>query len=290
VVAFVQRGGAGQFPQIDRAEVAAGLLDRIADSAQISQSTCNICGPAAFLFVTAQKRLCAYTQMIIDLYEKGKARIHDLKLDPCVAFRKDSVPRGMNAADWIGMGSLRDSYNWLLEYHYSEFPVVRADMTGVPLKQEVEGLRGYTMPHDLAEWFRKAGYHHVKNHTNTFVCKDQGAARHASRLFGAGYVVCMLINAELLDYEKMNETSVFTTPNHWVVLTAADGTKDAIAIRGDAETVSLSVYTWGDYRNLPGEPFVLHDRQRVRVPSHDLSLKGFLGHFFGYVAARPFAN
>jgi hypothetical protein len=87
----------------------------------------------------------------------------------------------------------------------------------------------------------------------------------ASRLFSAGYRVCLLIGSNLIDTTKQAESSDIRD-DHWVVLQSA--------IDRSGGNVKMIIFTWGD--------------QNRQVPqSGVLPLDDFLMNYYGYVAAKP---
>ncbi len=245
VTAFGARRGGGRFPGISRAAVTSALSQRIVTPGDISQSVLSLCGPAALLFTTARDEPTRYAQFIIDLYEKGRAKLGSLDIEPGVDARNYTPPPSVNAADWIGLASIRDSANWFFDYQSAK-----------------NQFAGITMPNELLQWFREAGYTEVINETNTFFNKNRLNALKASSLFNLGYKVSLFINAKMLSSTEQTDDS--STPDHWVVLTSG------ILL---VPSVRFTVYTWG--------------RSRYRVPQGSaLSEDDFLDNYYGFVACR----
>jgi hypothetical protein len=87
-----------------------------------------------------------------------------------------------------------------------------------------------------------------------------------NRYYNEGYRVVLRINSKLLYKETQGDSS--HRGNHFVVL------RSPIVIAGN--TIKLTVYTWGmGQRNVPAE-------------GTQLTPGGFLEHWYGYVAAKPF--
>lgn len=149
--------------------------------------------------------------------------------------------------DWMTMASIRDSENWFLDYDNAD-----------------KEFAGITMPGELAQWFRLAGYSDVREETNLYFRKGAGTVDDTNKLFNQGYRICVFINAQMLEATEQTETSRHA--DHWVVL------RSPIARSGD--NVSLKVFTWGQ-----GE---------YQIPQRgDLSVHDFLNNFYGYVAGKP---
>ena len=245
VTAFGARPGGGRFSGISRAAVASALTQRIATPGAISQSVLSLCGPAALLFTTARDDPTRYAQFIIDLYEKGQAKLGNLDIAPGADARTYAPPPSVNAADWIGLASIRDSANWFFDYQSAK-----------------NQFAGITMPNELVQWFKEAGYTEVINETNTFFNKNRLNALKASHLFNLGYKVSLFISAKMLRATEQTDNS--STPDHWVVLTSG------ILL---VPSVRLTVYTWG--------------RPRYRIPQGSaLTESDFLDNYYGFVACR----
>jgi hypothetical protein len=244
---FLQRTGRTSFPMLDRDEIGVGLLMRIANPGIIRQGSSSLCGPSSLLYNLATDKPGIYAKYAIDLYELGKASIGRLRIEPGSDVRGYKPPAGaMHPVDWMTTASLRDSENWFFDY------------------DSVDGeFSGITMPGELADWFRRAGYSDVRNETNVYFNKGTGNLDDASKLFADGYRVCLFINAHILEADEQTKSS--TTPDHWVVLRSE--------IDHTGGKVTLKVFTWGkgDYQVPQGG---------------DLSLSNFLGNFYGYVAAK----
>jgi hypothetical protein len=247
---FAAKGGARVFPHIDRRELGASLVDRIDNPGLIQQGAAPLCGPASLVFDLITRDPMGYAQFAIDLYECGRARIGRLDVEPGADLKAYAPPlgrQGIDPADWITLASIRDSENWFLDY----------DEVG-------DALAGLTTPHELADWFSKAGYTSVRNEANIFFNKGEDNARQANHLFQNGYRVCLFINGNMLNATKQNDKSL--TPDHWVVLVSP------LAFEGS--TIRFDIFTWGD------------GRRRVPAPGFVLSIAGFLNNYYGYVAAK----
>lgn len=106
----------GVWPNLDRAQVADGLVTRITDSTNVSSSASNLCGPASFIHEMAKTDPEAYAKAAISLYDTGVATIKSLTIKTSSAFRSTALPVNNAAVDWLMLGSLRDSDNWLFTY------------------------------------------------------------------------------------------------------------------------------------------------------------------------------
>ncbi|NQT87246.1 hypothetical protein HQ560_10810 [bacterium] len=251
---FAAGRGNGAFPNVPRRDVASGLTERIDHPQSIQQGGASLCGPSALLYHVARDMPERYATFATTLYERGRATLGTLSVEPGSDLRNATqsayrlpAPRiPLNAADWVTLASIRDSENFFLDYQAAG-----------------DAAAGITMPGKLADWYTAAGYRQVRNETNAFFCKDAVNARAASRYKAAGWKVALFISANMLNTDTRNDAS--TTPDHWVVLAGS------IVLTADA--VRLRVFTWGQYLSVP--------------LTGSLSEENFLNNYYGYVAANP---
>jgi hypothetical protein len=215
-------------------------------------------------------------RLVMDLYDKGMATLGTAKtgtmtIKPSLGFRNEEPPSDSvtPTVDWITLGSLRDSENWLFEYHLKEDPFIRASILtrlSDVIKHAVEGIRGYSTPGDLENWFRKVGYTRITNRASTIGSEDWQNAVHANAMLTQGHHVCLLIDADVLKCDTLDSTSLF--PNHWVVLTS-----EIKIVPHDS--VQFTVFTYGNGRTAVPSG----------MPSRSLSKENFLDHYYGFVSA-----
>ncbi len=245
---FLRRSGRAYFPRLDRDEVGVGMLMRIANPSLLRQGEASLCGPTALLFSVASDNPVQYARFAIDLYEKGKAKIGRLMIEPGKDVRNYLPPPGaIEPVDWMTMASIRDSENWFFDYDSAE-----------------KEFAGMTMPGELAQWFRQAGYSDVREETNVYFTKGTATLDGASTLFAKGYRVVLFIAMQML--EAKNQTKSSTVPDHWIVLRSR--------IDHAGGNVKLKVFTWGqgEFAIPEGAP---------------LSVDDFSKNFYGYVAGKP---
>jgi hypothetical protein len=299
IEAFANRPGNGCFPRCSRTAVAQGLQERMDDPGKIQQGVTGTCGAASFLYSIARSNRFDYMRLVMDLYDKGIATLGTAKtgtmtIKPSTGFRNEEPPpeSATPTVDWITLGSLRDSENWLFEYHLKEDPFVRASiLTALSdwVREAVEGIRGYSTPGDLESWFRKVGYTRITNRASTIGSADWQNVVHANAMQAQGHHVCLLIDADVLYFDTLDSTSLF--PNHWVVLTS-----QIKVVPHDS--VQFSVFTYGNgKRQVPSSRYTseqlkqysrefLEKNKDVRVsPTCSLSQKDFLNHYYGFVSA-----
>jgi hypothetical protein len=243
---FLKMKGPTRWTNLDRDEIGIGMLLRIAKPSLLRQSDASLCGPTSLLFSILQDQQIQYARYAIDMYEKAHAHIGRIWVKPSPGIFR-YVPRQIDPVDWLTMASLRDSENWFFDYDNA--------------KKEFAGI---TLPGELADWFRKAGYSDVKADAN-LVRRQRGtdAMDEASRLFSSNYRVCLFISANMID--ASDQTKSANLPDHWVVLQSP--------IDRTGGNVKFTIFTWGDgsYQVPKGGP---------------LSVDDFLLNFYGYVAAK----
>jgi hypothetical protein len=244
---FLKRPSRKHFPNLNQNEIGAGLLMRIAHPGILDQGAASLCGPTALMHSVASDRPGEYARFAIDLYEYGKAKLGRLMIEPGKDARNYSPNGKIPPVDWLTMASIRDSENAFFDYDDAD-----------------KEFAGITLPGELANWFRRAGYSDVKNVTNVVFNKGGGTLDEADRLYAAGYRVCLFIGINMLS--GRDQTSGSTTAEHWVVLRSP--------ITRTGENVRLTVFTWGSGNH--------------EVPqSGTLSLENFYRNFYGFVAAKP---
>ena len=125
VAMFTKERIEGKFhKKMFRSIVAKQLTERINNPHLIDQASASLCGPAALMYTLAHLKPDIYVQYVIDLYNKGQARLGTLEIKPskdCRNYyprddRKVKYKDQISECDWIALASLRDSENKILEY------------------------------------------------------------------------------------------------------------------------------------------------------------------------------
>jgi hypothetical protein len=244
---FERVGAPGVFTNIRVHEVARDLRERLAEPWKIRQGESSLCGPAAFVSSVLIHDPVEYISFVTSLYLSGSATLRRLTVRAGADVRMYAPARRVPAADWIALASIRDSENWFFDYQAADnqFP-------------------GITLPRELASWFTRIGYQSVINKTSLTHDENEANLREADRLFGEGFWVCLLVNADVL--YGSSQTNVAIVPDHWIVL------RSRIQF---GQNIQMEVFTWGDgHRSLP----------QTGAPS--LSTATFLDHYNGFVAAK----
>ena len=84
---FKARTTSAAFFTLVRARVANSLAERVVTPGKIDQANAGLCGPASLLFSVATDQPAEYAKFAIDLYEKGKAKLNDLEIEPLRGFQ-----------------------------------------------------------------------------------------------------------------------------------------------------------------------------------------------------------
>src|SRR5215471_4773661 len=82
VDAFATAAGAGVWPGLDRATLAAELKTRLGAANSVNQAKTPFCGPASFVRALIKDMPDSYAQAAIDLFNTGEATIGSLKIKP----------------------------------------------------------------------------------------------------------------------------------------------------------------------------------------------------------------
>jgi hypothetical protein len=252
VCSFLEGAGRGQWLHLDRDEVGVGMLMRLAYPGLVDQNQASLCGPAAFLFAELQDHPGDYVWFARQLYDNGTARLRGLVVTPDPAVRQYSPPSWkIDPVDWLTMASLRDSESWFFTYDTAD-----------------KEFAGATTQYELARWFDKAGYSDVRDDVNLARHqRDTDNLDEASRLFSAGYRVCLFIDYQMIETEKQAESgSRLGLDRHWIVLRSR--------IDRSSGNVKMTIHTWGN--------------ENREVPQSGLlPLDDFLKNYYGYVAGKP---
>jgi hypothetical protein len=228
------------FPSVKRADVVDGLKTRLAKPQLIDQANTSLCGCACLMYCLAKLKDAVYAQYVVELYQTGKGKIGSLSVEPSSDCKKyaPSTAKGIHPVDWLALASLRDSENDLFDYQSPS--------------NEVGGI---TMPGDLVDWFKDAGFSKDANITNLVFTKGEGTIKDAGTRYSNNHSVCLFINANLLN----NPSDSSTFPDHWVVMTSP--------VTTDKGQVKLSVFSWGDIHPI------------------DLKVDVFCKNFYGFISS-----
>ena len=260
----------GIWLHVCRNKVADGLQDRVMNPNLIAQSKTNMCGIAAFVRQWAEDDPVGYAWLGITLYENGTGRIgrgnltgkevfpsRDLKNSPPPQYQEKGTWYEMNHADWVVMASIREAFNGLFTRYTANDPL--------------EPLAGMTLPSEVVNAFKAAGYTSIINQTAWATGKGFDTIQEASSLVDAKWKVVLLINDNLLYDHKMDKQAVIgSTGDHWVGLLSTI----RMTLTGkDYMVEPFQVFTWGKTKWVP--------ESKTAFP-----LTTMLKQYYGYVAAK----
>jgi hypothetical protein len=257
------------FPHLNKRLLVEQITTRVNDPSRISQGGSSLCGAASFLFCLAKKDPGTYAKYIVDLYETGKGKIGNMTTKPgrsCRNYRLPTKSR-MSDADWIGLASLRDSANLVMDYEdYSD------------------QAAGITAPETVEDWFRDGGFRQVTNRCSIIKPRSLYDLLQAHKKYRAGANVCLLISSGGL----RNPGKLVPHVDHWIVLDSpvridANPVAGLLArgreVNKDKEllgkSIEFKVYTWGEQ----GRSINTWRRAPLKVSD-------FLDNFYGVVSAK----
>src|SRR5262249_55828218 len=169
----------------------------------------------------------AYAQAAIDLFSTGSAQVGNLTVRPGNELKQAFVPANTNPADWVMLGSLRDTSNWFLS----------------PAGWFRDNIAGVTLPSTIEKWFKNAGYTKVINDTSLLggdiPSVKSMCAKRASDYFAAGYNVALLVDMNVLKASNQDDI-ISMYPDHWVVLTS---TIDNAGTMDYSKLCAFQIYT-----------------------------------------------
>lgn len=215
VQAFRAPRAGGAWRSLDRKQVA-DRLDRLIDDPRLfNQGQLNLCGPASFCTVWAQRDPKAFARFATTLFDTGAASINGkLAVHPSDALRNQDYA-AMRAkmfsiteqADWMVMGALRNNSDALFVWD------------GDPDQK----MAGITFPDEIIAWMNATGLYssvdnQVGNRATSLSSKGYQAAENLP-IEGAD-IIC-LIQANMVAKRINAGTApgfLACFPNHWIVL------------------------------------------------------------------------
>jgi hypothetical protein len=224
--------------------------------------------PCIIYVLRREKKAKIYVQCIVDLYNKGHGSLGGLLVNPgndCMNYKMPGVK--MSPVDWIGLASLRDSSNALLDYD--------------SVKDQMSGI---TTPGSIKKWFEKSGFSSVYQNTNLIFDKGLNTLFEANTKYQSGASTCLFIGSSVFSNLKKGKAPA----DHWVVLNSAITLDGKLAssikplyanntINSDdimKMKIDFNVYTWG------------RANYKITTLSKSLTVNEFLDYFYGYVSAK----
>jgi hypothetical protein len=213
-----------QFTDIKKDGVVSHLKATIEEPHLINQDQLAWCGPNTFMMVIARNDPVGYARYVTKMYTTGQAKLGEMDVKPGARLKGEWTEEQMEEADWISLGSLRDSGNW---FWSATDPTI-----------------GFaTFPFDITGWFAKYGVPKDKIvQKGGFIAQTDGAdLEDANKRFADGWNVLLWVHMFTLNQGgKPEDITRFDIQNtHWVVM---DGPfeHDETAMKW-----SCPVNTWG---------------------------------------------
>jgi len=240
-------GGRGAW-RLDRRAVADRLHRLVDEPGLISQGRLNLCGPALLFKVWLERDPVACVTFANTLFERGRANIGDLPVQPSRGLREHEYgrpgrrPTNCPAADWMLMASVRDATNQVFPYRYER---------GLR-----EAMAAMTLPGALRRWLSATGvYGSVRDDTNLVLARGVAHARKLTPTPDRD--VFLLVASEMFAGPgslavRARRLVVSLLPNHWVALTSR-------VVEPGPGKVALRFWSWG-----ADQPPVLLDRRAFR--------------------------
>nr|DAS75672.1 MAG TPA: hypothetical protein [Caudoviricetes sp.] len=227
--------------------IQAELKDRVNHKAWPNQYKTSLCGPAAFFYCLLKDFPHSYKQVVTELSREGESRIGGLELKVGKASRVHGFFDGSNeerisAVDWITLGVLRNSSNWIFKYNNLH------DVGTI-----MEGLTCFTTHWEVARWFSQSGRVDVRNLATPFCVKGMKLKKliELNKLYNEGYKIVFLLNP-LMVFNRNFHLNL--TELHWVVWESAvvdQVTRKPIDTDIPLNTlIDLDMFTWGRVERL----------------------------------------
>lgn len=249
-----KRGYGTRFHLVDEDAFYDGLIERILKPNRINQQETYTCGPATFIRAIAEKRPLVYAKFACNLFAFGEAQIDDFAIkayDAVLTARTDQM-LGMAPVDWVVLGSIRTSKNFLL-----------TDIGTMP--------GGATFAMNIDYWFKQAGFRST-NKTSLITAEGWSNWTEACQRCANDEMVCIWMHTNMFE-NSMVFSGMFPSarcanrsyyPDHWVGLTQ---------VRSVRDPVDVDLYSWGT-------------TGRLRYDQDEEA--DFIRHYYGFVSADPF--
>ena len=146
------------FPGIDPGTFGVQLALRVRRPRSVDQGGTGLCGAASVMYTFAKNQPADFARFALDLFFNGDANFRGLEITPSMKIRQSYPLRKAKmrwAVDYVTLVSLRQCTFLTDKFH-------------------VGALRGAdetTLPGQLANWLKQAGYTNVEDHT--FFGKNQ---------------------------------------------------------------------------------------------------------------------
>jgi hypothetical protein len=258
---FQKRSGSGEFKELDRAKVAAGVAARLRNPDSFNQGGTWLCGIATVVRTWAFDHPVEYAQFAIDLFEKGAGKMQGhsrysaKSVQPSAALKASPPAAGVDQGDWIVLASVREAFNDVFDYTADE---------------GIFRIKAWNFPSDVEREFKALGYTRIISKATPFKSAGYDRLMEASELYERDWRVILLINSRLLDKKDIGQNAVINHSDHWI------GLNSPITVslfNGQQQVFPFQVYSWNGL---------------YKVPRWDrpVALRTVLDSYFGFVAGQ----
>ncbi|ULJ59370.1 hypothetical protein [Wielerella bovis] len=247
-----------------RCVIERELYDRIHGNSYPNQKSTSLCGPAAYFYCLLKERTDLYIKAVRELWEEGQTKIGQLEIKagdaakPSNFFEDDGTTPRISGIDWITMGSLRDSENFMWDYD-----------------NPTNEIAAISAPWEMHDWLKKSGAKNLQNLT-TLTSSNLKNLLEINEYAKKGYRVVQLMSSP-------NIFNGATTPNfkaHWIVWESPlRHVIDGLPIHSQSrltDIVDLDLFTWGEVKNL----------RSWNIYAANISLQKFLNASFGAIVFK----
>ncbi len=253
-----------------QAQFFNSLLDRVNDPHQIDQSGTNTCGPATYWYALAYYRPDLYVSTMIELYEKGNARLGKMNIQPSEEVFGSWKPNNYQQValvDWIAFVSLKNT-------------------TSRAYNERFMAVEGITRSGEIKKWLNNTGWS-VQANTADIGLEGLSDLKAASLAFSKQMVVFLFVRSKGIN--KGSGFKLWKKADHWICLTSTIKVRGANTSWQPIHSVSVSdsdllnyqidfgCYTWGHYRGVGADHTSVGNTSTV---------KDWLSFYCGYLSAN----
>lgn len=261
----------GVWKNITDINIRQPLIDRIYDPSKISQSNTNTCGPTSYVYALANRCPDLYTQLVLDMYSKGKSKLGGITFNPDTSTQQSWAPQSTRiaAVDWVVIAGVKNT-------------------TTPDFDNPDESLDGITMPGELAKWLEKTGWK-IQAQKASIWGAGIDKMKAASQAYISGRTVFLFVKAKSIGNVSKG---LWWGVDHWIVLSSSIEVRESNnktwkqltdqSLNGkniDNYQIRFEAYTWGDYESIG----VKNSTSTIKINDVD----DFNGYYYGYVAADP---
>jgi hypothetical protein len=207
--------------RLDAKRVLSRLAELVVDPSKVSQSSLNLCGPAAFLMLWLKRDPMAVVEFTKELFS-GSAYISSLRIWPHPTLLQrdyEALERKCPPAEWMLLSALRDSTNQWMRYRGT----IRDNASAI------------TFPSEIVRWLKATNiYRTIANDTK--LLRPASFEEAASLRPNETTDVMLLINKRMFGFRENPIVDRF--PNHYVVL-------DSPITETPDGKIDFTAWSWG---------------------------------------------